>query len=77
MSLHSDTLIARKAEISAITRTRLANLTLSRASFFCIQARQMRSSGCGFLSISGIVFRLTNTSPFYITNRINVQPKFT
>jgi hypothetical protein len=43
-----------------MTRTRLANLNLSCAAFFFIQACQMRSSSCGSLFVSCIVFRLTN-----------------
>src|SRR5882724_3414188 len=43
-----------------MTRTRLANLNLSCAAFFFIQACQMRSSSCGALSVSCIVFQLTN-----------------
>jgi len=54
---NNSALNARHSETSPITFTRLRNLTWSCAAFFCIQARQMRSSSCGLLSMFDILFR--------------------
>ena len=49
----------QKGRDEAMTLTRRANLTLSCASFFFIQACQTRSSSSGFLSVCSMVLLLT------------------
>jgi hypothetical protein len=78
MSLTKSALNARKVATSAIHCTRLVKLALSCASFFFIHVCQMRSSNCGFLSMSDtICLRLTNDGPLYLTIVIDVATIFT